>query len=52
MGGPDAVRAVFYLDIAPEAVDRALRIICETLQAALSSNSANRSESGVSASSY
>jgi len=31
--GPDAVRAVFYLDIAPEDVDGALRIIRETLHA-------------------
>jgi threonine aldolase len=31
--GPDAVRAVFYLDIAPQDADKALRIIRDTLQA-------------------
>jgi threonine aldolase len=50
--GPDAVRAVFYLDIAPEDVDRALRIIHETLRALPRSPSGRRNESGVSASSY
>jgi threonine aldolase len=47
--GPDAVRAVFYLDIAPQDVDRALRIVRETLQALPRPNSVNRIEPDVSA---
>jgi threonine aldolase len=47
--GPDAVRAVYYLDIAPQAVEKALRIVHETMRALARSNSAKRSESGVSA---
>ena len=47
--GLDAVRAVFYLDIAPQDVDRALRIVRETLQALPRSNSVNRIEPDVSA---
>jgi threonine aldolase len=48
--GPDAVRAVFYLDIAPQEVDKALSIIRETLRALPSSNSASRNAAGVPAS--
>lgn len=50
--GPDAVRAVFYLDIAPQDVDQALRIIHETLRALARLNSVKRSQPGASAGSY
>jgi threonine aldolase len=50
--GPDAVRAVFYLDIAAHDVDEALRIIRETLDALPKLNAEMKSSSHVSASSY
>src|SRR6266481_657029 len=40
--GPDAVRAVYYLDIAPQDVEKALRIVHETVRALPRSNSAKR----------
>ncbi len=43
--GPDAVRAVFYLDIAPRDVDEALSIVRETLRAPPRSDPTERSES-------